>query len=317
MTVKPPAERRSGSRGEFRIRPRHDGKVSNVVPPARQLWQLIEPYHALTYYVPESREAYEAVGLRGFWRGYFAGRAAPLGPVGPGVVIACFFGFHPAFVARALPSIWSMAEPATALQARLRGVDSAVRRVFADCLGDPAFARSAELIRQVVERNAGSDIAGRPLFAANLELDWPSEPHLTLWHAATLLREHRGDGHVAALTIAGLDPCEAHASKVAASGAGPETIQPYRGWTDEDWAAATERLRARGWLDAEGRLTADGQAGRNQVEGDTDRLAIDPTERLQPDRADELFDLLGPITARLIDSGTIPYPNPIGVPFPS
>ncbi|MGQ0803947.1 MAG: SCO6745 family protein [Actinomycetota bacterium] len=284
-----------------------------MTSPARRLWPLAEPYHALTYFAPEALQAFEAVGLRGFWRGYFAGRAAPLGPVGPGVVTACFYGFHPDFVGRALPSIWSMASPESALSARLVGVDATLRRVFGADLADPAFAPAAELARRALEECGA---AGRPLFAANAELEWPAEPHLALWHAATLLREHRGDGHVAALGVAGLDPCEAHVSQIAASGAPPETLQPYRGWSDEDWAAAAERLRTRGWLDRDGHLTADGSSGREQVEHETDRFAAEPLARLGEERTDQLLALLAPLTEQIVQAGDVPYPNPIGVPRP-
>jgi len=284
-----------------------------VTTPARQVWQLAEPYHAVMYFAPEAHAAFERVGLRGFWRGYFAGRAAPLGPVGAGVVTASFFGFHPAFVARALPSIWSMVTPAVAMDARLAGVDDALRLIIGDDLPITGLRDAAARCRRALE---ACDPAGRPLFAANLEVDWPAEPQLALWHATTLLREHRGDGHVAALTLAGIDPCEAHVTQIAASGASPDTIQPYRGWNDGDWAAATERLRARGWLDDDGRLTADGRAGRERVEHDTDRLAAEPVDRLGDMGLETVAGVLAPLTARLVETGLIPYPNPIGVPAP-
>jgi hypothetical protein len=155
----------------------------------------------------------------------------------------------------------------------------------------------------------GCDGAGRPLFAANRDLDWPDEPHLALWHAVTLLREHRGDGHVAALTMAGLDPCEAHVTQVAASGASPDTIRPYRGWSDEDWGAAVERLRTRGWLDADGRLTPEGAAGRDRVEDDTDRLAGELTDRLGAEATERLMALLTPSPAG--------WPRPARSPTPT
>jgi hypothetical protein len=163
----------------------------------------------------------------------------------------------------------------------------------------------------------GSSEAGRPLFAANAGLAWPTEPDLALWHATTLVREYRGDAHVAALTVAGLDPCEAHVTQTAASGASLETIQPYRGWADADWADATRRLLERGWLDQAGRLTEAGQAGRAAVERDTDRLAAAPLERLDSDARDRVLGLLETIVAPLVRSGAIPYPNPIGVPAPT
>ena len=285
-----------------------------MTSPIRRLWQLIEPYHAVTYFNSESDDAYAAIGLRGFWRGYFAGRAAPLGPVGPGVVTACFFGFEPAFVARALPSIWSITTPETAIATRLIGADRALRRLLSGTISGPGVAEAADLARRAIE---GARTEGRPLFAANADLDWPAgDPHVTLWHAATLIREHRGDGHVVALTAAGLDPCEAHISQVVASGAGLASIQPYRGWSDDDWAAGVERLHERGWLDSDGQLTAAGRAGREAIEDLTDRLAAEPLDRLGAERTARLFELLAPIENELARNDAIRYPNPIGVTRP-
>jgi hypothetical protein len=279
---------------------------------ARRIWTFAEPIHAVTYYAAESRQAYEEIGLRGFWRGYFAGRAAPLGPVGPGVVTACFYGFHPSFVARAVPEVWSLADPAVALDARLTGVDRGLRRLIGPDLDPPAMTAAANLIRDAVE---ACSVSGRPLFAANRELAWPHEAHLALWHATTLLREHRGDGHVVALSSVGLDGCEAHVTQVIANGAPAESIQPYRGWSDDDWAAAVDRLRDRGWLDGEGRLTSPGRARREQVEDLTDKLAAEPIEHLGMERTARLVELLAPFTSSLVDR-MIPYPNAIGVPRP-
>jgi hypothetical protein len=284
------------------------------VDDARRLWTLVEPFHAVVYFAPEVPPAFEAIGLRGFWRGYFAGRAAPLGAVGRGVVTACFFGFHPDFVARAIPSIWSIATPERALEARLVGVNVALRRLVDVDGRHTEIVEAAALIRAGLE---GCSAAGRPMFGANAEMEWPSDPHLALWHATTLLREHRGDAHVAALTVAGLDPCEAHLTQIAASGASPETITPYRGWTDQDWRDATIRLRSRGWLDDAGRPTEQGRSVRSRVERDTDRLAAEAIQRLRPDEVVRLLELLGALVTPLVESGAIPYPNAMGVPRPS
>jgi hypothetical protein len=285
-----------------------------MTPATRRLWQLIEPYHAITYFEPECAEAFEAVGLRGFWRGYFAGRAAPFGPTGPGLVTASFFGFKPEFVARALPSIWTIATPEVAIRARLDGADAALGRLLGSDISSPALAEAADLARDAI---AGAGRAGRPLFGANADLEWPSEaPHLVLWHAATLLREHRGDGHVVALTAAGMHPVEAHLSQVAASGAGLDTIAPYRGWDDDDWAAGTARLRARGWIDDANDLTERGGSGREEIEATTERLAEEPIERLGSDRTERLLQLLEPLAKAVVLNGVIRYPNPIGVPRP-
>lgn len=278
---------------------------------ARLLWTLVEPYHAVVYFGQHVRQAYVDVGLTGFWRGYFAGRAAPMGAVEAGVVTACFYGFHPDFVRRAIPDVWNRASPGQALAARLEGVD----RTMVD-LGiandGPACSQAASQLRGAME---GCSAAGRPMFAANAELDWPHEPHLVLWQAATLLREHRGDGHIAALLHAGVGPCEAHVLRIAVDGADPGTIRPHRGWSEDDWEAATDRLRSRGWLDEHARATALGRQQRAEIEARTDELAAGPVHNLGAD-VDRLVELMGDLTSRLLSSDLIPYPNAMGVPRP-
>jgi hypothetical protein len=275
----------------------------------RRIWTLAEPLHALTYFAPEAQTAFEAAGLRGFWRGYFAGRAAPLGVTPAEVVTATFHGFHPDFVARAIPSIWQLITPVRAVDARLAGIDRAVRDHFADPVASVAARRAAEQIRTAVD---GASLSGRPLFAANAALGWPDQPHLALWHAVTLLREHRGDGHIGVLTAAGIDGCEAHTLRIADDGLPLDSIRPFRGWSGEDWTAAAARLRARGWLDDDGRSTAEGARVRAGIEADTDRLSRDLLDRIAD--VDVVVDALAPIADRLAASDTIPYPNPIGVP---
>ena len=282
--------------------------------PSRRLWQLVEPYHAITYFAPECADAFTELGLRGFWRGYFAGRAAPFGPVGPAPVVATFYGFEPGFVARALPEVWSTTTPAAAIDARLRGADRALARLLPTQLSSSGLREAAELARRAIE---GTAVEGRALFAANAALAWPDEPHLVLWHAATLIREHRGDRHVVALVREGFDPCEAHVTQVAASGAGLESIAPYRGWSDDDWSAAIARLRSRGWLDDDGALTRDGASARADVETATDRLASGPLARLGEESSARLVARLEPIAQELSQTGAIRYPNPIGVPHPA
>lgn len=286
---------------------------ADVTNAARQLWQVVEPIHAITYFEPECQQAFEDVGLRGFWRGYFAGRAAPLGAAQPASVVATFYGFHPGFVARALPSVWDIVTPTVALEARIIGVDNALRRLFRDPLHRKRISEAAALAKKSVK---GLNGAGRPLFSANAALPWPTEPHLALWHATTLLREHRGDGHVMALVGAGLDPCEAHVTQVAASGTSLDEIKPYRGWSERDWASTRRRLRTRGLLDGRGRLTALGRQARADVEATTDRLASAPYERLGPEGSAKLHALLTPLAETIATEGLIPYPNPTGVPRP-
>ena len=278
---------------------------------ARRLWPAFETYHAHVYFVPEAAEAYRGLGLKGGWMGYFASRSAALGPASPGLVTAVFFNFHPAMVARALPDAWALASPDDVLAARLRSADVALRRLIPDHVGSPAEAEAAALAREAAEAPA---LAGRPLFGALRSLSWPEEPHLQLWHACTLLREHRGDGHVAALTAAGLDGIEAHVTVAATGNIPRETLQSNRKWSDDDWAAAEDRLRQRGWLDGAGALTDAGRAGRAEVEARTDELAAEPWRALGPERTGRLLELLTPMARAINDAGGVPVPNPVGVP---
>ncbi|MDQ1504808.1 MAG: hypothetical protein QOD57_2535 [Actinomycetota bacterium] len=280
---------------------------------ARRLWPAYETYHAHIYFVPEATDAYRELGLKGGWMGYFASRAAALGAASSGLVTAVFFNFQPAMVARALPDAWALASPDDVLAARLRTADRALRRLLPDHVGSPAEAEAAALAREAAEAAA---LAGRPLFGALRSLPWPEEPHLGLWHACTLLREHRGDGHVAALTAAGLDGCEAHVTLTAAGNVPRATLQANRKWSDDDWAAAEARLAARGWLDAAGGLTDAGRAGRAEVENRTDDLAEEPWRALGPERTERLLELLTPMARAINDAGGVPVPNPVGVPAP-
>lgn len=280
---------------------------------ARRLWAIAEPYHALTYFAAESRSAAEERGLRGFWRGYFAMRAAPLGPVGAPVVVAAFYGFAPGFVARAVPGIWDVVTPAAALDARLAGVDAAVRRVLG---GDWVSASEAEQAADLAWTAATAvGASGRPLAAANAALDRPREAHLALWQALSTLREHRGDGHNAALLQRDISGLESHVLAVAAGRTDREWLQRARGFDDGQWDHAAEALRDRGWLDG-GELTAEGRSVVAGVEADTDRLALGPWRDLGEERARRLAELLGPVRRAVVAAGDWAAGNPIGVPEP-
>jgi hypothetical protein len=281
---------------------------------ARRLWSLGEPYHALTYFADESRAAGEAAGLTGFWNGYFAFRAAPLGPVGAAVVTATFYNFAPAFVARRVPAVWSVATPVAALAARLAGVDGAVRRVLGEeWLGSAEAAQAAELVRIAA---SAVDLPGRPLAAANAALPDHDQPHLLLWQGLTTLREHRGDGHNAALLERQVDGVAAHVLVAAAGRVDREWLMRARGWDQAAWDAGVAALADRGWLDARGDLTAEGSAITALIEADTDRLALGPWRELGEDRCDRLAELLLPVRRAVSGAGDWPAGNPIGVPEP-
>lgn len=279
---------------------------------ARTVWQVLEPVHAVTYFAPESREANRAVGLRGFWMGYFASRAAPLGAVAAGVVEAVFFNFHPAMVRRAVPDAWGFAAPDAVLRARAGAATAALRRV-----APSAAAAAADTVPLLDRAVAAADGGGRPLFAANRDLaaQPPDDPVGALWQAATALREHRGDGHVAVLTAEGLDGCEAHVLHAACRQLPAAMLRDNRGWSEADWRAAEGRLAARGLLSADGGPTPEGRALRAHVEARTDALAVRPYRAaLTTAEAGRLVDRLTPLTDEVLAAGAIPFPNPMGLP---
>jgi len=272
------------------------------------MWTLFEPVHAVTYFTADSRSAYEQAGLRGFWRGYFAGRAAPLGPVSAAVVTASFFNFAPAFVARAIPGVWELITPEEALRARLEGAVAALRGLLA---GRESEASAAA---DLLWRAAGElDFPGRVLSAANAALPVPGDGPARLWQAATVLREHRGDGHFAALAAADIDGCEAVALRCLMD-MRRENLQPVRGWTDEAWDDALARLAARGWVDRDGALTSAGREAHAAVENATDWAAARPWARLSPEATAEIAAALTPISRAC--ATVLPFPSPIGLPAP-
>ncbi len=272
----------------------------------RHLWQLYEPLHAVTYFAPQARAAYESIGLRGYWRGYFAGRAAPLGAAAAAPVTALFFSFAPTMVARAFPDVWERVSPEQALAARLDGAVAALRAVLPPEPG--RWAEAADLV-EIAARAAVTD--GRALGAANAALPRPADVLARLWLAATVLREHRGDGHVAALLDAEVTGCQALVLRNALHG-GRRQLQPNRGWTDAEWDAAARALAERGWLDDDGRPTATGAAAHRAVESRTDRLAAQPWTALSPADATRLSQALAPLAAAA--EAVVPYPNPMGLP---
>ncbi|MGW7252545.1 SCO6745 family protein [Streptomyces sp. NPDC054834] len=277
----------------------------------RQLWHLLEPLHAVLYYAPE---AFEEAATLGFateerWPSYFPYRAAPLGAVGSERVASAFYSFNPRMVAENIDPAWKVASPEEVLRARTGAIDRAYRALFGDRVDSPELAEAAALARRAAE---AADTAGRPLAAANAELPWPDAPHLQLWHAATILREHRGDGHLAALLVAGLDPVEALVSFAAIGAASAERFDS-RGWSAEEWAAARERLTARGLVDADGTATQAGRALRHRVEQHTDELAAAPWRILGASATDRLADLLGDYWVAVLSSGLLPSESTLGI----
>jgi hypothetical protein len=276
------------------------------------MWRVYDTLHAVTYFAPEADEEFRGCGLKGFWMGYFAGRSAPMGAVEPAVTTATFYNFAPRLVTRALPDAWGFASPAAVLEARLAGVDRAFGRIFGSDRSGSDLASAAAIARRAAE---SVTTVGRPLAAANAALAWPDDPMLVVWQATTILREHRGDGHVAALVEAGLNGLEAHISFVGAGGVTRGVLQPARGWSDEEWEGAERAMVARGWLDETdpGKLTLVGAAARQQIEEATDRMAVEPWQKIGDEATAELRALLKPMAARIAELGLIPVLNPIGL----
>ncbi|MFD5691978.1 SCO6745 family protein [Streptomyces rubiginosohelvolus] len=279
----------------------------------RQMWHLMEPLHAVLYYAPAAFEEAAALGYdtEERWASYFAWRAAPLGAAGADEVVRTFHSFAPGMVDRHVPAGWAVAGPDAVLAARLRAVDRTYRALFGDRVEGPEFAEAAALARRAAEAASAPGVPGG-LGAANSALPWPDAPHLTLWQAATVLRENRGDGHIAALTGAGLDPVESLVS-FAAVGAAPAEVFASRGWSTEEWGAARLRLQERGLLASDGTATDAGRELRAKVELRTDEEAAAPWRALGEAGRERLVELLGEPWLEVIGSGLLPSENTLGI----
>jgi hypothetical protein len=271
------------------------------------MWMLFEPLHAVTYFAPEARAEFEGAGLRGFWRGYFASRSAPLGAAPAAVTVALYANFAPRMVERAIPSIWELATPDRALAARLAGSVAALNRLL-DGADGADVGEAASLLQLVAD---AAPTSGRALGAANAALPWPAEPLGVLWQAATVLRELRGDGHVLAQLAVGLDGLS---TMVLRSGHDlpRDVLQPNRGWTDEEWATAGESLAVRGLLGMDGRITSAGLDVLERAEALTDELAQEPWTIAGSDTALRFAELAEPL-ARAVRA-ELPEVTPIGLP---
>ncbi|MGP3925642.1 SCO6745 family protein [Streptomyces sp. 8N616] len=281
-------------------------------PKSRTLWLRTEPLHAVIYFDEECRRMGKALGLKGFWMGYFAARTAPMGPVCPGAATAALAVFAPGMVARALPSAWRTVTPEQVTDARARYAAQALRRAIPD-IDDHAARLSAPLTAMVEDAPA----LARPLFAANRPLCDRDDPVERLWQLTTALREFRGDAHAAALADHGLDAPEALALAAATGRVPSDSIRLDRGWSETEWAAALDRLRSRGLLDAQAQATSQGRQERDRIEDTTDRLAARLLQPLRDHEADTLLTALEAPARHLLDANVLPFPNPIGLPRPA
>ena len=273
---------------------------------SRQCWRATEPVHAQVYFAPEPKEELAALGhdlMANPAAGYFVPRSAAFGAVGPGAVVASFFSFAPSVVELGLRDAWVPATPAQVVEARWRGAERALRRMCVALLDQPELAEAVDLARRAAE---GCSPDGRPLYAAHADLDWPDSLPLQLFHAVTLLREYRGDGHIAVLVAEGVSGLESAVLHVAQGDAWTrEPLRKRRGWSPEQWDAAVERLRARGWLDESERFTEQGAAARAHVEARTDALALPAWERLGEQDCTRLRALVRPLSTAIVAAGGI------------
>jgi hypothetical protein len=274
---------------------------------ARRFVDRFEPVHAVTYFAPEARAALDELGFRGFWMGYFAARSAPFGIVPTETVTATFYNFAPERVAKALPAAWEVASPADALRVRADSAVAALRRYgVTDDEAKPAADLAAKAVR-------GARLEGRPLFAANLALGWPEEPLAKLWHAVTLLREQRGDAHVAVLVALDVSGRQSNVLHALAGKVPKAFMMRSRDYDDDQWRLYAAQLQQRGLIDGGGELTDAGRDLKRRIEDTTDRLALSALDALDDDEVESLFQALTPITRKVVAGGDVPAQTPMGI----
>ena len=264
---------------------------------ARRMFELVEPIGVIPYSADEPNEAMFALGFTNYWDTYFAGRAAPLGVVPAEVVDALFYNFAPGEVARHIPKVWRTTTPEAAIAARQEGCTNALRRILADHVDAPAFARVTELLLKAA---TSAPYEGRPMYAALRALPVPEDVVTRLFHAASLLREHRGDGHIAALMSEGIGGLEAHALLALAMDMPAEKFGRIHHLPAAQLTTVIDGMRGRGLIGDDGWLTEQGRDVKQRVEALTDDLAAKPYESLEPEELDELVSLLEPLAAALL-----------------
>jgi hypothetical protein len=264
---------------------------------ARRMFELVEPIGAIPYSANEPNEAMFALGFTNYWDTYFAGRAAPVGVVPAEVVDALFYNFAPGEVARHIPKVWRTTTPEAAIAARQTGCVKALRRILGDHVDTPAFARATELLLKAA---TSAPYEGRPMYAALRAISIPEEVVARLFHAASLLREHRGDGHIAALMIEGVGRLEAHVLLALDMGMPAANFGRIHHLPATQIAAVVDGMRDRDLIGDDGWLSEQGRAVKQRVEGLTDDLAAKPYECLASDELDELMAILEPLAALLL-----------------
>ncbi|GAB3743123.1 hypothetical protein GCM10027598_75900 [Amycolatopsis oliviviridis] len=268
--------------------------MSHQEPVARRMYDLIEPLGLVPYLADESDQALISLGLRNQWDAYFAGRAAPFGRSVPAEVVhAVFYNFAPGEVARHLPKVWELTTPEAALAARERGCVAGLRRILGDLADGPGVERAADLLLKAA---TSAPVEGRVLYAALRTVPVPQEPLARLWHAATLVREHRGDGHIVALVAEGIGGTEAHVLHALSIDIPAHEFGRVSHLPAARLTAIVDGMRDRGLIGTDGWLTSAGRAAKERVEAMTDRLAEAPYNALDADEFGRLVSDLEPIS---------------------
>jgi hypothetical protein len=264
---------------------------------ARRMFELVEPIGVIPYSADEPNEAMFALGFTNYWDTYFAGRAAPLGLVPAEVVHALFYNFAPGEVARHIPKVWRTTTPEAAIAARQAGCTKALRRILGEHVDAPECARAAHLL---IKAATSAPFEGRPMYAALRAIPIPDDSVARLFHAASLLREHRGDGHIAALMVEGVGGLEAHVLFALDMGMAAEKFGRIHHLPPAQLAALIDGMRDRGLIGADGGFSELGRSVKRRVEELTDDLAAKPYESLEPDELDELMAALEPYATLLL-----------------
>jgi hypothetical protein len=269
--------------------------MSHAQVTIHRMSELVEPIGTVTF-SEVCDEAFLAVGMRNYWDGYFAGRAAPLGLAPAEVVHAVFYNFAEGEVARHIPWVWGKISPQEAIAVRERGSVAALRQLIGELADSPGLVRVADLATRAA---VSAPTEGRALYAGLRALEVPTEPVARLWHAATLLREHRGDGHNVALVAHGIGGTEAHVLMALALGMRAEEFGRIHHLPKARLAAVVDGLRGRGLVDAAGGFTDAGRQVRERIEALTDELAAPAYDVLSADELEELVAGLEPIAAAI------------------
>jgi hypothetical protein len=269
---------------------------------ATNLGAMTNLVHGFVYFAAEAFEEYASIGLPN--KSYFAPRAAPMGPVTAPVVAATFFNFSPDRVGAEIPAAWDFASPSTIQDARLRGVARVLNERVAGVMTSESVAEATAIAGEMC---ANLDFSGKPLAAANHAVVLPADPLTALWQLVTVIREWRGDVHVAALTVAGLTAVEALILHGATGEVDPETLRTSRGWSETDWSQTVANLAARGLVNADGTFTNDGQALRSAIETQTNQACVILVDAVGEAKTASLIGHLKPLRKALLASGIFPW----------